>query len=161
MKKVIISVIIVLLVAVIGAGVGLIASGKLAWVDSQTVASSSSRACGDEIIAQYNEAMFLGVREDDTEPTLDEAAIAAVKTTILETQDYAADPSCQTMLFWVATLDEDYEATRTARDALVKQNAQNIFPSNNIRGNQPLFTYDAVVDSLSPEAQTSEGLGGS
>jgi len=161
MKKITVIIIIVIILAAAGAVAWLFMSGKLAWVDNTTKPAVAKVVCGNDIVDKYNDASLLLGRNGESKLTVDTEGIKEVKTAILAKDGNKEDPTCQAILFWIGYRETDYEATKTAYEAVRKLHDQNIFPNNNIRGNEPLFTYAQVLFTISPDAnKEAKVLGG-
>jgi hypothetical protein len=155
-KRIIAGIVIILVLGIIGAGAWLFMSGRLVWVGSPVVANASQSLCGTDKVNTYNDAMYLLVRDGGDEATLDTEGLATLKKDIMNTGGYENDATCQTMLFWMAVNDGDYEVAVAAKTKLLDLHKAGYFADSNIRGNDALFTYDAVLFPLSPEAATPQ-----
>lgn len=142
-------------VLVVGAVVALFVTGLLVWNpgSSKQSASGANIVCGNDIVDTYNAASQIAVREGATTPSVDAEGIEQVKADILSTEGYKDDPTCQAILFWIAVGADDYEAAKSAHEAVKRLHAQNNFANSNIRGDDPIFNYDASIFPLSPEAK--------
>ena len=149
-----------LVVLLIAAGViaWLFLSGRIIWASNETdqqnvsqLALPNARAvvCGDEIVSRYNKAVTYEQRNDSSERlTPDSAGLATVAAEIRSLQASADDPSCQSILLWVAIEESNYNQAKDAYDRLVKLHDLNFFPNNNLVNNQPLVVYESALDFL-------------
>lgn len=138
----------------------LVVSGRLVLTDPNVQRSVSKIVCDSSVVTTYNAAMLLDIRDGSTEYTFDEAGLKSLQTSIRGKDGYEDDPTCQTMLFWMAIKDEDYAAGKTAYEGVKRLYDQRIFADSNIRTDQPLFSYEAALWNISPEAaQDQEGVG--
>ena len=65
--------------------------------------------------------------------------------------------ACQTLLFWIAIHDGDYQAAKDAEASVKRLYDKGQFANNNIRGNDAILTYDTVLYGISPEAKAKAG----
>lgn len=149
---------------VIAGGVALFVAGYITWNDtSEPQAAAPKEAvvsptqeyavvCDNELINDYNEAMFYKIRDGADDPTIDEAGVERIRSQIESSEGYQNDPSCQAILFWTAIYFTDTEAARTAYEAESAMSEKRIFPDMNIRGNQPLFVYEETLAGLESTA---------
>ena len=161
MKKIVTITAIAILVAAIGVIAWLFASERLVFANPNAGvgAVAPKPVCDTNLVAKYNDAMFFIGREGSDEPTLDEEGIQAVKKEITSKNNYKTDPTCQTVLFWIAVHESDYEAAKTAYEAVKELHNKNHFADSNIRANAALFTYEATVESLLPEPKNQGDIG--
>lgn len=153
--------VVVLVLALAGVVSWLFMSGKLAWVDSNTNTVAVKAVCGTDMVNKYNDASFLVGRNGSSELTVDDAGIKAVKNDIMSKNNYKTDPTCQAILFWISIRYQDYDTAKSAYDAVHALHDQGHFADNNIRNDQPLFTYEEVLFTISPHANDShEVMGG-
>lgn len=138
----------------------LVVSGRLVLTDPNVQRSVSKIVCDSGTVDTYNAAMLLDKRGGSDEYTFDEAGLKSLQTSIRAKDGYKDDPTCQTMLFWIAVKDEDYEAGKVAYQNVKRLYDQRIFADSNLRTDQPLFSYEAALWNISPEAaQDQEGIG--
>jgi hypothetical protein len=152
-KKYTLATIGVLIVA--GGIVWLFVSGHLVWSDGK--ASKTASVCGADIVNKYNDAMYMIGRNGSTEPSIDEAGVKDVQSEVKRKAKYEEDATCQTLLFWIAIQNNDYPAAKTAATAVKELHDKGQFADNNIRGNDPILTYDTVLYGISPEAKEKAG----
>jgi len=160
MKKIAVIVSIVGVLAIVGAVTWLFVSGKVVWAGSTTYVGTTKIVCDNELVRKFNDSMFYVIRGADTTATIDTEGLKNIKTDIKGKEGYAADPSCQTILYLIAVYEEDYEGSKAAYEAVNDLYDKNLFANSNIRGNQPLFMYESSVFALSPEGKTQGGVGG-
>ena len=159
MKKIPIVVSIVAVLAIAGAVTWLFISGKVAWVGPDTKVVTSKVVCDSAIVSKYNDAMYYSFRDSATIPTLDVEGVKNIKTEIKAKEGFAGDPTCQAMLYLIAIYEENYEESKAAYEAVKDLHAKSMFADTNLRGNPPLFMYEAPVFALSPEGQAQPGVG--
>jgi hypothetical protein len=118
--------------------------------------STSSRAaaiCGDAIIGQYNAAMNYQVRSTGADPTLDTKSLGELEAGIPAKAGYADDPTCQTILFWIAVQNNDGTKAQTALTALNKLHDEGKYVDSNLANNAPLSTFKDALNNLTPNTQ--------
>lgn len=161
MKKIITIILVVIIVAAAVAATWLFMSGKLAWVDSNTKTVTVKAVCETDIVNKYNDVTFLVGRNNSSVLSVDEQGIKDVTAEITAKENYKTDPSCQAMLFWISYRNKDYETAKSAYDAVHSLHDQGRFADSNIRGDEPLFTYEEVLFTISPQANDKhEVMGG-
>lgn len=160
MKKIILIVAMVLILAAVGAVTWLFVSGKVALVYKQAAPATTTIVCDTKIVDTFNEAMFFTRRAGATTVSIDEEGIKKLNTEIKAKAGYENDPTCQTIIYLTAIYEENYDGAKAAFQAVKELHDKNIFANNNIRGNQPLFTYEGSMYPFSPEGKTQGGLGG-
>jgi len=145
---------LVLFVVLAAAGGYLYATKQLTLnTHSAGVANRATAVCGDVLINKYNAAMSFQERGNSTEATLDTAALNELKKDIPTKEGYATDPTCQTMLFWIAVQDVDAATAQTALTALNKLHDEGKYVDSNLANNAPLSTFPDTVRSLTIESQ--------
>lgn len=158
-KLIAVGVAVVIIAALAGATLWLFVSGKVVFVDSDAeVTDSYTAVCDTDIVDRYNEAMIFTERDDSGELSLDEAALRTLQNEISRTAETDNDPTCQTILFWIAVSNENYENAKTAYEKVKALHEKRLFADSNLIGNQALSAYEGVVYTLSPEGQESEGI---
>lgn len=135
----------------IGVIVWLFVSGRLAIVlrDSNGRYASTAQVCGADIVETYNSVTNYEMR-DGTEDraTIDSKGLKDLADKIKQRGGYESDPTCQTMLFWSAIESKHPEDARRAAAAVKDLSNRGAYPSNNLRANAPLFTYDSTIEYL-------------
>lgn len=154
-KPLIITVIILIFIAVVVAL--LVLSGRLVWTGGGMNALSARSVCNNDIVNKYNDAMFMINRQGASTPSIDEDGVKQLETTIKDTQGYEDDATCQTLLFWIAMYHGDYELAKSAHVGVKSLHSKGVFANNNIRGNQALFSYEKLLNGISPEAKAKAG----
>ena len=147
--------IVVGLLIVTGALVWLFASGHLMWSNGKVDKTAS--VCGSDVVNKYNDAMYMIGRNGSSEPSIDESGVKDVQNDVKRKTGYEKDATCQTLLFWIAIHNNDYPAAKTAAAAVKQLHDKGQFADNNIRGNDPILTYDTVLYGISPEAKEKAG----
>jgi hypothetical protein len=159
-KKIIVIMGVVLILATAGAVSWLFVSGKLTFADQNAKLAPTEVICDTVIVNTFNDAMFYTRRAGASTVSIDKESIKNLNSEIKAEAGYENDPTCQTIIYLTAIYEEDYDGAKSAYEALKKLHDKNIFASNNIRGNQPLFTYEGSMYPFSPEGKTQGGLGG-
>jgi hypothetical protein len=160
MKKIILIVVMVLIFAVVGAVTWLFMSGKVALVYKQATPATTTIVCNTQIVDTFNEAMFFTRRAGASTVSIDEQGIKNLNAEIKAKAGYKSDPTCQTIIYLTAIYEEDYDGAKAAYEAVKELHDKNIFANNNIRGNQPLFTYEGSMYPFSLEGKTQGGVSG-
>lgn len=143
-------------IIVIGGVVWLFTSGRLVW-SSPGANKAVGVVCGADIVDTYNGAMYMIGRNGSSDPSIDEAGVKSVQSTVKGRVGYKDDATCQTLLFWIAIHDGDYPAAKDAEAAVKRLHDKGQFANNNIRGNDAILTYDTVLYGISPEAKAKAG----
>jgi len=141
----------ILIVALLGAGVWwLFDTGRLVYsAEGSTQAAGAKVVCDSAVVDRYNKAMFYMVREENTEPRIDDEAVNALEKEILADKGYKDDATCQAILFGTAIYHKEMNKARTAADAVKALHNKRVFADSNLRGNPPLFMYDSYLLSSS------------
>ena len=158
-------------VLIIGAIIAwLFVSGRVAFVVNQdgpveTLKRPAVQVCGDTVVDEYNTAYDTIVHNIVTEQLADGnisaggpdyATIIALAGDIKRKNSWAQDPTCQTLVFWAAVFEQDYEAAKSAHQAVRELHDKGFFADNDIRDNTPLNTWEGQVWALSPEALSED-----
>ena len=160
MKKIILIVAIVLILAAVGVVAWLFMSGKVALTYQEAKIATSKIVCDTPIVNKFNDAMFYTRRAGASTVSIDVEGIKNLNSEIKAKAEYENDPTCQTIIYLTAIYEENYQGAKAAYEAVKELHDKNIFANNNIRGNQPLFTYEGSMYPFSPEGKTQGGLGG-
>lgn len=125
-------------------------SGRLIYSNDPARAGGSEVAlvCNDEIVTSYSEAATFTARDDDEDPSIDMDTLNALVVDIKKREGYKDDPSCQSILFQVAVLNDDYDEAKLAHEALVSLHEKGRYPNNNILGNGTLSQHQNYLYSL-------------
>lgn len=151
-KKLIAVVVTVVIVVGLAAGVAwLFMSGKLTWNAGGTQPATVSIVCGDDIVTSFNQARDASIREEGGVETSDVEGQKKIAQDVRTMSGYEKDPTCQTIALWGSFLDGNYEATKTAYEALVSLHDQHIYANNNLSGVEKIDTYRVMTEGLSPE----------
>ena len=159
MKKIIVIVSIVLILAATGVAAWLFVSEKIAFVAQANKPVTPKVICNTEIVNTFNDAMFYTRRAGASTVSVDDEGIKNLNTNIKSSAGYETDPTCQTILYLTAIYKEDYEAAKVAYLAVKELHDKRVFADSNIRGNQPLFMYEDSMYALSPEGKKPGGVG--
>lgn len=152
-SKIVAGVAVAVLLLVVSVGITLFATGKIAFIerDSDGVASSTvPNVCDASIIDRYNAAMYYEPRGESEEMGLDEEGIRKLATDIKTKSDYAADPTCQVLLFLMAVHNKDEKEAKDTYEAVKAFHGKRLFPDNNIRSSPALFEYESLLLNLTP-----------
>jgi len=106
--------------------------------------------------------MYYRLRDGSSMPSLDMAGLQKLVSEIKTKANYAKDPTCQTILFWVAVQNDNYNEANTAYKALKTLHDEGKYVDSNLRSSDPFFTYKQYLDNLSGSGvkATEEGVGG-
>ncbi len=143
-------------VVVVGGVAWLFVSGRLVWSNSGG-SKPVSVVCGVDTVDKYNDAMYMIGRNGSSEPSIDESGVKSVQSTVKSKAGYKDDATCQTLLFWIAIHDGDYQAAKDAETIVKRLHDKGRFADSNIRGNDAILTYDTVLYGISPEAKAKAG----
>lgn len=148
----------VLLVIIVA---GLLLSGYMAitWKQPAQETVLSTRVCGDDVVASYNEASLAKKRGNSNEYTTDEAALSALATTIKKKAGYQNDPTCQMIMLMRAVQKEDYATAKTTYEAELNLHGKHLYADSNLRTGGSLSDYDALVKALSPSSKQGDTQG--
>lgn len=147
-----------ILLAVIVAGI--IVAYLLGFIKVQRSNNEAVVTCGTSTVTAYNDLMEYKVRNDSVVPYTDKEGIKKLASDIKKREGYATDPTCQTMLFWAAFLDNNYAEAKKAHEAVASLHGQRKFADSNIHSNAPLFTYESTLYSIDPSNKPTEaGIG--
>ncbi len=142
---------IVVTLPLLGLVVWLFVSGRLAIVlrDSSGRYPAAAQVCDVDVVTTYNSVTNYELR-DGTEDraVIDSKGLRDLADKIKQRSGYESDPTCQTMLFWSAIESKHPEDARRAAAIVKELSDQGIYPSNNLRANAPLFTYDSTIEYL-------------
>jgi hypothetical protein len=162
-KKKIITIVaaLVIFLALAGGVVWLFMSGKLVWAGAGQQTASYEVVCDSEMVDVYNRAIIYEVRDESSEPSFDTDTLKDLSSTIRDNNSYAADPTCQAILFRVSIVEKDYDAAKAAYEEIKSLHDKRIFADSNIRTSAPVSDYEAVLDTISPSyGSREEGFGG-
>jgi hypothetical protein len=159
MRKRVLLVVIAVVLAVLGGVVWwLFSSGHLVYSD--TSSSQSKVACGTDIVDKYNAAMYYQLRNGSTEPSIDEQGVKDLVKDIKSKASFETDPTCQTIIFWVAVRDDNYKSASSAYNEIMSLHKKRIFADSNLRSDQPLFTYEETLKGLTESGSSKDGVFG-
>lgn len=134
---------------VIALGGYLYATNQLLFAFGNAASNVRTTAvCGDSIINKYNSAMNYQVRGSDTKPTLDGPGLKELEKDIPTKAEYSKDPTCQTILFWIAIQYNNASNAQTALTALNNLHDQGKYVDSNLSNNAPLSTFKDTIDTL-------------
>lgn len=162
-KKRVLTILAIITSVLFGVGVWwLFNTDRLTFTINPGSQSTSSVACGADIVDTYNAAMFYAVRNGSNDLTIDENAVKNLAVEIKSKVGYKNDPTCQTILFWTAVHNDDYQGAKDAYASIKTLHDQGTFTDSNIRSNQPLFTYESYLLQLSGSgtSQAEGSIGG-
>lgn len=143
-----------LFIITIALGGYLYASKQLTFGTVQTpVTIRATAVCGDSIISIYNSAMNYQIRGNDTDPTLDNATLNKLEKDIPSKAGYAQDPTCQTILFWIAIQHNDAAKAQNSLTALNRLHDEGKYVDSNLANNAPLSTFKDTLNTLIAEPQ--------
>lgn len=144
----------------VGAGLFILVAsvgGYLYTTKQLTFTNTSTGAympvCGDAIISKYNAAMNYKVRSTNADPTLDTKGLSELEKAIPAKTGYADDPTCQTILFWVAIQNNDKTKAQAALTALNKLHDEYKYVDSNLANNAPLSTFKDTLNTITTNTQ--------
>lgn len=156
-SKILIITAVLLLMLLTGGMFWLFNSGHLQYSKS---GSQPTVVCDADFVDRYNEAMYYTIRKGSTEPSLDDQGIKDLVTDIKNMANYKTDPTCQTIIFWVAVQSDDYKTASSAYNVLITLHKQRIFSDSNLRDGQPLFMYKEVLKGLTGSGSSEASSAG-
>lgn len=104
------------------------------------------------MVGKYNDMSTPMNRGGESSLDIDTGGLKALAVTVKQRAAYQDDPTCQTLLFWVAFLTNDYQSAQTASDTVQQLYKRGLYANSNIRANQPVSVYSDMVTSISPAA---------
>lgn len=113
---------------------------------------TSPAVCDDSLVERYNTATTPTVKEGSEDISIDKDGLKNLSQEIVTKPANDQDPTCQTILFWVAFRERDYETAKKAHDKISELHKKRIFADSNIRGNAPLTELGYALKSISPDA---------
>jgi len=154
-KRLVFTGIAVVVLAFLAGGVWwLFSSGHLVY---SALGQSSTVVCDADIVNTYNAAMYYEPRNGATESSIDKQGVSDLVTEIRSKPNFDNDPTCQTIIFWSAVLDDNYSTALTAYDSIMNLYEKRVFADSNLRSDQALFTYEQVMNSLTGSGITEDG----
>ena len=156
-----------LVLVIVGAISWLLMSGRVTvtFGAAQSVSDNRTIVCGADTVSAYNaayDAMFHEIITtqlvDDgiASGTPDVTEIVTLADDIKRKDGYGQDPTCQTIIFWSAVYNDDYEGATAAHTAVRELHETHLFANSDIRGNTPLSSWSDEVYALSPEALSED-----
>jgi len=160
-KTAIISTAAGILLLAIGVALGYVLFGNKADANGDTGLSDvSATVCDSDIVSLYNQAARYEIRGNADQPTIDETGLKTLSDEIVGKDGYQEDPTCQTILFWTAVNAKNYDAAKTAYEAIKALHADGRFANTNLRTTTALFEYESVLDTVSPDYGSREESAG-
>lgn len=161
-NRVVSIVITVILLVLLSGGVWwLFGSGHLVYSNTNSNSSSPPTvACGTDVVDRYNAAMDYQLRNGSTETSIDEQGIKDLLAEIKAKPNFETDPTCQTIIFWSAVSDDNYKSASSAYNGLMSLHEKRIFADSNLRSDQPLFTYEETLNSLTGSGSSEKRVFG-
>lgn len=145
-----------LFIITLAAGGYLYATKKLAFTFGGTPTRSVVAVCGDAIISKYNDAMNYKIRDSGTTSKLDEVGLNNLEKEVTAKSAYAQDPTCQTILFWIAVQHSDGNKAQAALASLNTLHSGGKYVDSNLNNNAPLSTFKNIVDYLTAGPRNSK-----
>lgn len=144
-----------LFVVVVALGGYLYATKQMTFAAAPTSSGAYTPVCNDAVINKYNAAMNYQVRGTDPNaaPTLDTKSLSELEKDIPSKAGYAGDPTCQTILFWIAVQNNDKAKAQTALTALNKLHDEFKYVDSNLANNAPLSTFDSTLNTITANTQ--------
>lgn len=152
-KKVTIATICVIAVLLAGSIAWLFIAGKVTVVWAGSASKQVTQAapvCDSRMVSAFNSAIYYTIRDNSGKASIDKKALDGLAGSIQTISGYKNDPTCQTILFWVAYGNQDYAATKSAYDALVLLRDSYKFPDNTLSTSGGFSQYIDMVNTLSP-----------
>lgn len=155
-RKIMVIVLAAVALLVIAAGI-LIYAGRLAVIikEPHQKALLSVPVCGDDIVEKYNDAS-LSEPKISGEYAMDKEALSNLVTEIQDKAYYQQDPTCQTILYWVALFDSDTNGIKNAYNEVRNLYNKGLYANSNIRTTQSLSTMEQTVSDMLSATNTEE-----
>lgn len=109
--------------------------------------------CGDTIVGKYNEASKLKIRGSDTDLSVDLGGLKDLATEIRSKSGFENDPTCQTILFWSAIMNNDAGKAGVALTAIEDLHDSHHYADSNLENTTSI---SVMKDSLKATAASSK-----
>lgn len=138
-------------------------SGRLVVMAKQPgekVEVSYAVVCDEKIVDRYNRASKFEQRDGSEMPVQDTDELKKLSQDIASKKGSVNDATCQTILFWAALADKDYDAASSAYARISELHSEDRFANNDLNNNMQLSTYLSLISSINPDRpETEEGRG--
>ena len=104
--------------------------------------------CDDSIVSTYNAASELKARGSGTDPSVDVAGLNALDSVIRAKSGYDQDPTCQTILFWNAIMNNDSGKAKLALTSIESLHDSHHFTDNNLEGNASISVMKSSLAAI-------------
>lgn len=142
----------IIIALLLGVGVWwLFDSGRLVYSQNpgeQSGSRSSSAVCGNDLVSRYSDAATYTLREGSEGPSIDIKTLNELSSEVKAIDGYKDDPSCQSVLFQIAVLNDNYDEAKVAHEAVVRLHEAGRFPDSNILGNGTLAQHEKYLQGL-------------
>ncbi len=144
--------------------VGLSAAVIMKWIPLNFLGvtnTNTARVCSEDIVNRYNK-LFVNERPDNlSDVDANNTAIKAIYAEIKARAGYESDPTCQTIIFWIALRDKDVDTASTSLARIRDLHSKSIFADSNLRIYVPLSNYEDNIEAVksSDGPVNEEGLG--
>lgn len=135
-------------------------TGRLVYVASGTKAPAGVVVCGTDMVTKYNNATELIKRQGSDTASIDKDALSSLATDIRNKQAYKDDPTCQTILFWVAFRNEDKDAAEASMKTLEELHEKRQFADSNLRNSDAFANRKTYLNVLSGSDDQNEDVQG-
>lgn len=149
-KKRILTILTIVISALLGAGVWwLFSTNRLTFTINPGLQATSSAVCGTDVVDTYNRVASLEVRNGSSESVIDTEGMKSLANQIRGKDAYKTDATCQTLLFWTAFYENNFDSAVSAHTAIKSLHDKGAFADSNIRSAAPLSSYQSYLTSLS------------
>jgi hypothetical protein len=138
-----------LLVVVIAVGVYFYSAKKPITILAPSGTSVTVIVCDDAIVGTYNAASKLQPRGTNTDLTADVVGLNQLDTAIRSKSGFDQDPTCQTILFWNAIMNNDSGKAGIALTAIENLHDSHHFADSNLENTTSI---SVMKDSLTAMA---------
>lgn len=114
----------------------------------------STRVCGEQLVSRYNDAFLYIDRGGDKGVSTDKAGLEKIASEIKSLGGSENDPTCQSMIFWIATASEkNYDEAKAAYEKLNTMQKTGRYADSNLRTTIPFFSYSSQLEAISGKEQ--------
>jgi hypothetical protein len=110
--------------------------------------------CGDDTVSTYNAASMLKIRAPNADLTPDLNGLSKLDTEIRLKSGFDNDPTCQTILFWNAIINNDVAKAAVALTAIEKLHDSHHYADSNLENTTSI---SVMKDSLSATTTGTKG----
>ncbi len=156
-KKIVTGITVAVVILAVGCIAWLYVSGQVRVSWGKTANSTAAIVCDTSVVDTYNAAMNYTVRSGSAVAGFDEAGLKKIVTDIKAKSGYESDATCESMLFWIAIHNNDYNSAKTLYASVKKLHDARVFADSNIRGNLAIFQYEDALQQINPSNNNQEG----